>query len=161
MPNGEGLIHAFIFDFTRGECLKFQHQVVKFAAAGETECQACVEHTFSRGNKFASMVFLQTVKELFGTDSGPLGEGALQVIRRRIQVLGQYGQFGFNPGVFCWKVACMLFQNLNCFRNEFVLLVGFKLCHGYVLNGYSLCQCGSYSLLGQSVSCANLDLSAK
>lgn len=161
MPNSEYLVKALIFNLARRKRFELQHEVVKFAIAGETECQACVEHTFSRGNKFASMVFLQTVKELFGTDSGPLGEGALQVIRRRIQVLGQYGQFGFNPGVFCCKVACMLFQNLNCFRNEFVLLVGFKLCHGNVLNGYSLCQCGSYCLLGQSVSCANLNLGAQ
>lgn len=134
---------------------------MNFTAARKAKFSGGLKHAFSRGNQFACMVFLQAVKKLFWADSRPLGEGALQVIRRRVQVLGQHGQFGFNPGVFCCKVACMLFQNLNRFRNEFVLLVGFKLCHGNVLNGYSLCQCGSYCLLGQSVSCANLNLGAQ
>jgi hypothetical protein len=55
----------------------------------------------------------------------------------------------------------MLLQNLNCSRDELVLLVGVKLSHGNVLNDYSLCQCGSYGVLVQSVSCANLNLGAQ
>ncbi len=80
------------------------------------------------------MVFLKALEKLFWAYPRPLGEGALQVMWGRIQMPGQQGEFGFHRCGFSCKVVGMLFQYLNCFRNKFVLLLGFKLCHGDVLN---------------------------
>ena len=55
----------------------------------------------------------------------------------------------------------MLFKYLNCLLNQAIVFGKFLLGHDGVLNGYSLCQCVSYSVLGQSVSCANFKLSAQ
>ena len=55
----------------------------------------------------------------------------------------------------------MLFKYSDRLLNQSVMCGGFEFFHGEVLNGYSLCQCVSYGVLGQSVSCANTELSAQ
>lgn len=100
------------------------------------------------------MVFLKAMKKLFWAYSCPSGEYALQVCWRGVEFASECCQRWLRD-------FAVLLKYLNGLFNQAIVFAQFKLFHVRVLNGYSLCQCGSYSALGQSVSCANFKMGAQ